>query len=72
VRPSVPRRIALRSSSWHADAVKPGHVWAASADIRALMSREAERANLDDEAAMALAVNEIRAVRTARGSAVTP
>jgi len=36
------------------------------------MTRVAERANLDDEAAMALAVDEVQAVRTARRSAATP
>ena len=49
-----------------------GELEAASADLRALMTRVAERANLDDEAAMALAVDEVQAVRTARRSAATP
>jgi len=49
-----------------------GELEAAGADLRALMTRLAERANLDDEAAMALAVDEVQAVRTARRSAATP
>lgn len=40
----------------------------AHADLRALMDRLAERSELDDEAAMALAVDEVRAER-ARTSA---
>lgn len=49
-----------------------GELEAASADLRALMNRIGKRANLDDEAAMALAVDEVQAVRAARRSAVTP
>ena len=49
-----------------------GELEAASADLRALMTRIAERAHLDDEAAVALAVEEVQAERTARRSAVTP
>ena len=48
-----------------------GELEAASADLRALMARVAERADLDDEAAMTLAVDEVRAVRTGRRSAAT-
>lgn len=39
---------------------------AAGADLRALMDRVAQREVLDDEAAMALAVDEVRAVRAGR------
>ena len=49
-----------------------GELEAANADLRALLTRLAERANLDDEAAMALAVDEVQTVRTARRSAATP
>lgn len=42
-----------------------GQLEGASADLRALMDRVAARHNLDDEDAMALAVGEVRAVRTA-------
>lgn len=49
-----------------------GELEAARADLRALMTRVAERTDLDDEAPMALAVDEVRAVRTSRRSAVTP
>jgi plasmid stability protein len=41
----------------------------ARADLRALMDRLAQRADLDDETAMAVAVDEVRAARTARRSA---
>jgi hypothetical protein len=45
-----------------------GQLEAASADLRALMDRLAERADLDDTEAMALAVEEVRTVRAARHS----
>ncbi len=44
---------------------------AAGADLRSLMDRVAQHSDLDDEAAMALAVDEVRAVRSARRSAST-
>lgn len=44
---------------------------AAGADLHALMDRVAQRSTLDDEAAMALAVDEVHAVRTARRPAAT-
>jgi len=37
-------------------------------DLRALMERVAKRETLDDEEAMAVAVGEVRAVRTARST----
>jgi hypothetical protein len=43
-----------------------GQLKAAAADLRGLMDRLAERADLDDEQAMALAVDEVRSVRAAR------
>lgn len=46
-----------------------GHLDAAKADLRSLMARVAERADLDDDEAMALAVSEVRSVRSARRSA---
>ena len=46
-------------------------VEAARADLRALMDRLAQRADLDDESAMTLAVEEVRGSRTARRSAAT-
>ncbi len=45
-----------------------GQLEAARADLRALMERVAKRETLDDEEAMAVAVGEVRAVRTARSS----
>lgn len=39
---------------------------AAGADLRILMDRVAQRSDLDDEAALALAVDEVRAVRAGR------
>lgn len=39
----------------------------ARADLRALMDRLAQRADLDDEAVMAVAVEEVRAARVVRG-----
>jgi predicted transcriptional regulator len=45
-----------------------GQLEAAGADLKALMDRLAERADLDDEEAMALAVEEVRTVRAARQS----
>ena len=46
-------------------------VEAARADLRALMDRLAQRAELDDEAAMTLAVEEVRGARAARRSPAT-
>jgi hypothetical protein len=43
----------------------------ARADLRALMDRLAQRADLDDEAAMAVAVEEVRAARVVPGSSST-
>ncbi len=48
--------------------LRSGQLEAAGADLKMLMSRLAERADLDDEEAMALAVYEVRAVRGARHS----
>ncbi len=45
-----------------------GQLEAAGCRFRALMDRLAERADLDDDEAMALAVDEVRRVRTARHS----
>ena len=45
--------------------LRTGELEAAGADLRQLMARVAQRADLDDEAAMALAVNEVRAARAA-------
>jgi len=45
-----------------------GQLEAARADLRALMDRAGKRETLDDEDAMAVAVDEVRAVRTARSS----
>ncbi|MDQ6784456.1 MAG: hypothetical protein M3063_13650 [Actinomycetota bacterium] len=42
-----------------------GQLEAAGADLRALMDRVAKRESLDDDDTMALAVDEVRAVRTA-------
>ncbi len=44
---------------------------AAGAGLRDLMDRVAQRSDLDDETAMALAVDEVRAVRAARRSVPT-
>ena len=49
-----------------------GELEAAGADLRALMARIAQRGDLDDEAAMTIAVDEVRAVRAARRSAPQP
>lgn len=46
--------------------LRTGDVKAAGADLRALMDRVADRADLDEEPAMAVAVAEVRAVRAAR------
>jgi predicted transcriptional regulator len=46
--------------------LRMGHLEAAGADLKALMDRLAERTDLDDEATMALAVDEVRTVRAAR------
>lgn len=43
--------------------LRAGELTDARADLRALMDRVAERSDLDDEAAMALAVDEVRAER---------
>lgn len=48
--------------------LRSGQLEAAGADLKALMGRLAERADLDDEEAMALAVYEVRAVRDTRHS----
>lgn len=45
-----------------------GELESAGKDLKALMERLAERADLDDEQAMALAVEEVRDVRAARRS----
>jgi hypothetical protein len=52
--------------------LRTSDVEAARGDLRALMDRLTQRADLDDEAAMAVAVEEVRAARTARRSARTP
>lgn len=46
--------------------LRSGQLEAAANDLRDLMDRLAERADLDDDEAIALAVDEVRAVRTAR------
>lgn len=46
--------------------LRAGELTAARADLRALMDRVAERGDLDDEAAMSLAVDEARAARAAQ------
>ncbi|HZI97490.1 MAG TPA: CopG family transcriptional regulator [Actinomycetales bacterium] len=51
--------------------LRTGDVEVARADLRALMDRLAQRADLDDAAAMAVAVDEVRAARATRHSAVT-
>lgn len=48
-----------------------GELEKASADLRALMVQVRKRADLDDEAALALAVDEVQAVRTTRRSTAT-
>jgi predicted transcriptional regulator len=48
--------------------LRAGRLEAAGADLKALMDRLAERADLDDKEAMALAVEEVRTVRAARHS----
>lgn len=45
--------------------LQTGELEAAREDLRALMNRVAGRDTLDDEAAMALAVDEVRKVRAA-------
>lgn len=45
-----------------------GQLEAASADLKTLMGRLAERGDLDDTEAMALAVEEVRKVRAERHS----
>ena len=49
-----------------------GELEAAGADLRALMARITQRGDLDDEAAMTIALGEVRAVRAARRSAPKP
>lgn len=51
--------------------LRTSDVEVARADLRALMDRLAQRADLDDEAAMAVAVEEVRAARVVRGSSST-
>lgn len=51
--------------------LRTSDVAAARADLRVLMDRLAQRADLDDEAAMAVAVEEVRATRAARRPAAT-
>lgn len=51
--------------------LRTSDVAVARADLRALMDRLAQRADLDDEAAMALAVEEVRAVRAVGRSSST-
>jgi hypothetical protein len=51
--------------------LRTNEVQEARADLRALMDRLAQRADLDDEAAMTLAVEEVRGVREARRSAAS-
>lgn len=46
--------------------LRSGQLETAGADLKALMDRLAERSKLDDEEAMALAVDEVRAVRAER------
>lgn len=46
--------------------LQAGQLQAAAADLRALMHRLAERADLSDDEAMSLAVEEVRAVRGGR------
>ncbi len=49
--------------------LRTSDVEAARADLRALMDRLARGADLDDDAAMAIAVEEVAAVRGARRAA---
>lgn len=49
--------------------LRTGEVEAARADLRNLMDRLAQRADLGDEAAMTLAVDEARAARVDRHAA---
>ncbi len=49
--------------------LRTSDVEAARADLRSLMDRLAQRADLDDDAAMAVAVEEVQAVRAARRAA---
>lgn len=51
--------------------LRTNEVQEARADLRALMDRLAQRADLDDEAAMTLAVEEVRGVREAQRSAAS-
>ncbi len=51
--------------------LRTSDVEAARADLRALMDRLAQRADLDDEATMAVAVEEVRATRAAQHPAAT-
>ncbi len=51
--------------------LRTSEVEAARADLRVLMDRLAHRANLNDEAAMAVAVQEVRATRAAQRSDAT-
>lgn len=51
--------------------LRTSDVDAARADLRSLMDRLAQRADLDDEAAMAVAVEEVNVVRAARRSSST-
>lgn len=46
--------------------MRAGELASARDDLRALMDRVAQRADLHDEDAMSLAVNEVRAARAAR------
>lgn len=48
--------------------LQTGELDSARADLRSLMDRVAGREALDDEAAMALAVGEVREVRAASGT----
>ena len=48
--------------------LRAGHLEAAGADLRALMDRLAEPADLDDKEAMALAVDKVRTLRAVRRS----
>lgn len=51
--------------------LRTSDVEVARADLRALMDRLAQRADLDDEAAMAVAVEEVRAARAVGQSSST-
>ena len=48
--------------------LRAGQLEAAGSDLRALMNRLAERADLDDKEAMAFAVDEVRTLRAVRRS----